>query len=385
MKIVHFAAGRVNPAAAKVGLVNVVYWLAREQAQAGNHVSVVVMPTTTDYENIQDAPFEILEYRRPTLGGFRIDRKLFDDIDKEKIQIDIAHLHSVWSPAMVTLGGELRKRGIPYVVSSHGSFSPILLKKPRLLKQGFRILCGLGLANHSAFVHLHSSDEVQDAISFGVKAPLVIAEQGIESSAIPTNSPRDWFVKNYPQYQGTFKILFLGRLDPWHKGIDLLLRATAIALKTAPDITLFLMGPEKRRYRTEIPALIEQLGIGERVVLTGPIYAPGKKYSAMASADCFALTSRFEGFPLTVLEAMVCGTPVIITPGTNAAGIVQAGEAGLICEPDPVSIAKALLDLKCDSSKRTQMGRSGAAAALQYTWHRTADTLLKAYSRVLGR
>lgn len=380
MNIVHFTTGRINPAAAKVGLVNVIYWLAREQTHAGQAVSVVVMPQKTDYENVQNEAFQIREYGSPRLGGVSLDPECFEDIDKGRLNLDIAHLHGIWSPAMAMIGEKLHRRGIPYVVSSHGSFSPLLLKKPWIRKHVYRFVVGLRLANRAAFVHLHSPDEVLDAKSFGVTSKLVVAEQGINMGAIPDNPARDWLEKRYPHCKDTFKVVFLGRLDPWHKGVDLLLRATAIALRTAPDVTLFLIGPEKRRYRREIPKLISRLGLAERVVMAGPLYEPAEKYGALSSADCFALTSRFEGFPLTVLEAMGCGTPVIVTPGTNAAEIVRSGGAGTVCAPHPDAISTALLQMKSDESLRGTIRASARKAASQYTWARAAAVLTDAYA-----
>jgi glycosyltransferase involved in cell wall biosynthesis len=364
-----------------VGLANVVYWLAQEQAQAGHDVTVAILPEKLTFKNSSDVRFRILEYKQPTLAGFAIDQQLFSDIDSGVLQIDIAHLHSLWVPAMVAVARKLQQRGIPYAVSSHGSFSPLLLKKPWLIKQAFRMFFGLRLANQAAFIHLHSADEIQDAKSFGVKSKLVVAEQGIDVSAIPAEPEREWFSTRYPQHGSKFKVVFLGRLDPWHKGIDLLLRATATALRTAPDIILFLVGPEKRRYRNAIPDLIAELGIKQNVLMVGPLYELADKYGALSSADCFALTSRFEGFPLTVLEAMACGTPVIVTPGTNAGGIVRSGHAGLVCAPEPEAIAAALLEMHADSSERQRMRERARQAAGQYTWAKAAALLIGAYGK----
>ncbi|MDR3773940.1 MAG: glycosyltransferase family 4 protein, partial [Terracidiphilus sp.] len=124
MNIVHFTTGRVNPAAAKVGLVNVIYWLADAQAKAGHHVSVVVCPVKRDYENATQAAFEIREYPYSILGGMFVEKQLLSDIQLGSLKIDIAHLHGVWNMHMAAIGSALYKLGIPYVVSSHGSFAP---------------------------------------------------------------------------------------------------------------------------------------------------------------------------------------------------------------------------------------------------------------------
>lgn len=382
MNIVHFAAGRINPSAAKDGASNVIYWLARAQSLAGHHVTIVVLPKRTDFPNAQDPNLSFREYRRPSLAGFAIDRKLFRDIDSGNLPIDIAHLHGLWGGEMVAVGSGLRRRGIPYVMSSHGGFGSGLRALMRVRKLIFRRVFGVPLANHAAFIHVHSQGEVQAARDYGVRRNLVIAEQGVNVDDIPLEPRRDWFSRNFPNQEKTFKIVYLGRLDPWNKGIDELLRGLAIALRTRPDISLFLIGPEKRRYRTEIPTLIAELGIGDRVIMPGPLYAPEEKYGALASADCFILPSRSEGFPLTVLEAMGCGTPVIVSAETNTGGVVCGCGAGMVCEISAEGIAHCLLAISSDPAAQLEMRANARRGAEKYTWARSAGILLEAYKTV---
>lgn len=383
MYIVHFTSGRINPAAAKVGLVNMIYWLALEQAKAGHSVSVVVLPEKRDYDNIENAGFEIREYGTPTNGGFTLDKKLLQDIDSRSLKIDIAHLHGVWSPIVAAMGSALRKRRIPYVVSSHGSFSPGIRQRQVVRKWGFRVLFGLRLVNKSLFVHIHSQDEARDAQDFGVTAPIFVAEQGVSRDAIPSGLTANWLADKFPQHKSSFKMLFLGRLDPWHKGIDRLLEAVSIARAEVPNIVLFLVGPKKRRYSSEIPRLITKLGLSDHVVLVGPLYDPQDKYSALISSDLFVLTSRFEGFPLTVLEALACGVPVLVTKGTNAGGMLADKRAGIVCEGRAKEIASAIVKAASTPDQLRSMAARGMELVKSQTWERTAALLLDEYARRL--
>ncbi len=383
MNIVHFASGRINPAAAKVGLVNVIYWLALEQARSGHKVSVVVLPEKRDYENVANAGFAIREYAPPMRAGFAIDKQLLRDIDSGALKIEIAHLHGVWSPVVAVLGAALRKRRIPYVVSSHGSFSPGIRQKQALRKWAFKVLFGQPLVNNALFVHIHSQDEARDAEDFGVTVPLVVAEQGFSANAILSRLAPDWLSKRYPQHQEAFKLIFLGRLDPWHKGIDHLLEAVALARKSVVNLVLFLAGPTKRRYSSEIPNLIKKFGLEDQVVLVGPLYDLEEKYSALASADLFVLTSRFEGFPLTVLEALACGVPVLVTNGTNAGSLLKGNEAGIVCEGRPEGIADGIVKAASSRDELRSMAARGLELVKIQTWERTAALLLDEYARRL--
>jgi len=376
MNIVHFTTGRINPAAAKVGLVNVIYWLADAQVKAGHRVTVVVLPEKLDYENTREATFAIREYPHALRGGFIVDRQLLSDIDHGTLKIDIAHLHGVWNLEIAAIGAALHKRGIPYVVSSHGSFAPLILRKQMLLKYSFRALRGLPLVNNASFVHLHSENEIKDARSFGVRSATVVAEQGFNAGSIPPKLSSDWLSEKYPEHKDAFKMVFLGRLDPLVKGIDLLLDGFSRALpKIGDDVALFLIGPEKRKYKSKVPGWIAKFGLKNRVIFVGPLYDPAEKFSALASADIFVLTSRFEGFPLTVLEAMACGTPVLVTPGTNASGIINTNDAGIVCSGDAESISRAIIRAVSNPVQLSAMGARGRRVIEGLTWEKTASVL----------
>lgn len=100
-----------------------------------------------------------------------------------------------------------------------------------------------------------------------------------------------------------------GRLVP-SKGIDLLLEA--VAQCGHPDLRLTVLGDGP--LRQELAERAAELGIADRVWLAG---YQGNPYPFYARADAFVLSSRYEGFPNVVLEALACGTPVISTPATG--------------------------------------------------------------------
>jgi alpha-1,3-rhamnosyl/mannosyltransferase len=99
-------------------------------------------------------------------------------------------------------------------------------------------------------------------------------------------------------------------------------------------------------------------------------------------AALFVLLSHYEGFGFTVLEALGCGVPAVIS---NRASLPEiAGEAALLVEPDDLEgVAEAMQCGLADSELRASLAARGLAQASRFTWERTAQATLELYQRVL--
>ena len=125
----------------------------------------------------------------------------------------------------------------------------------------------------------------------------------------------------------------LGRLDR-QKGYDVLLRALA----ELPGVALVLVGGGPERAALERQAA--EAGLTERVLFAGWQEEPRRH---LTTFDAFVLPSRFEGFPLSVVEAMLAGLPVVASRVGSVPEAVRDGETGLLVRPDdPHALAAAL-------------------------------------------
>jgi glycosyltransferase involved in cell wall biosynthesis len=101
------------------------------------------------------------------------------------------------------------------------------------------------------------------------------------------------------------------------------------------------------------------------------------------AASLLTTPSFYEGFGLPALEAMACGTPVVVSDRPSLPEIV--GEAGLLVDPDdPDSIAQALARVLTDGALRTQMREKGLTQAARFSWERAAQETLAVYGQVLS-
>ncbi|MEX1158513.1 MAG: glycosyltransferase family 1 protein [Thermomicrobiales bacterium] len=178
-------------------------------------------------------------------------------------------------------------------------------------------------------------------------------------------------------------VLYVGGLDI-RKRLPQLIRGFAAALPLLPE-TYDLVIPG--RAHTDNPViypplepLIRELGIADRVRLIGFVSEEDKR-DLYRAASVFVFASEYEGFGLNPLEAMACGAPVICSNRSSLLEVV--GDAGLLIDPEPDAIARALVHVLTDDALRADLARRGLRRAATFSWNRTMRLTLSAYHDVL--
>jgi glycosyltransferase involved in cell wall biosynthesis len=154
-----------------------------------------------------------------------------------------------------------------------------------------------------------------------------------------------------------------------------LLAAADIALRAEPRLRLLIVGqgflePEVRR-------LHEQLGLGERCLILG--YRDDVMY-VLAASDFFVLSSRFEGLPIAVMEAMAMGLPVVATDVGGIPEAVRSGTEGRLTAPaNPEALAESMLAITTDDEARARMSEAARRRGAQFDVRRAVQTIEQAY------
>jgi glycosyltransferase involved in cell wall biosynthesis len=175
-------------------------------------------------------------------------------------------------------------------------------------------------------------------------------------------------------------VLCVSRHDPV-KGIDVLLDAMALV---PPPTRLVVIGDGTET--DTLRAQIDRLDLAERVELRPGMWGEQRAADVMWAFDALVLPSRLEGFPVTVVEAMLAGLPVISTDVGSVRESVRPGETGwIVPAEDPAALAAAIEAVVADPSTARAMGARGRELALErFTIDATVAAWVALYRQVLS-
>lgn len=132
----------------------------------------------------------------------------------------------------------------------------------------------------------------------------------------------------------------------------------------------------------EIQERVETSGLASRVEFV-PYTTPSELCRLYREARVFVLPSRYEGFGLTALEEMACGTPVV---AGNVASVPEVvADAAILVDPeDTVELSDALYRVFTDSELRRELRTRGLTRAAGFSWKRTAAEVLRILDDVMA-
>jgi glycogen(starch) synthase len=190
---------------------------------------------------------------------------------------------------------------------------------------------------------------------------------------------------------GHLKVIFVGRLEE-RKGVYQLARAIPEVAKGSPAVKFYFIGNDTmtatggQSVKAELIHILENNGGLEHAIFTGPVpHASMPEY--FRSADIFVLPSLYDNAPLTCLEALSSGTPIV---GTSTGGMkeyVVIGESGtIIAAGDVGALSAALIELLNDPAKRQSYSKAARLRAVElFSREITAQKSVDLYNQAIGR
>jgi glycosyltransferase involved in cell wall biosynthesis len=298
---------------------------------------------------------------------------------------DIVHIHSLYRFPVTVAAWWARRTGVPYLIMPHGSLDPFLFKQSQYnlpLKRIYECLFDIPNLNHAAAVHYTVEEEAQRAAFLKLRTKPVILPYGIDWEGYRRLPPQGSFRRRIKLNDQVPLVLFLGRIN-FKKGLDLLVPAFGRVVQKLPDARLAVVGPDNEGYSSKVREWCVEQGIQDKVFFVDHLGLEKVK-EAYVDADVFVLPSYTENFGLTVVEAMACGTPVIISDQVNICREVHRSRAGIVVSLDPCAVADAIYRVLVDKELASDMGRQGRRAAERYAWPHIVEQLTKIYIKLLN-
>ncbi|HYR89058.1 MAG TPA: glycosyltransferase [Terriglobia bacterium] len=237
---------------------------------------------------------------------------LFHDVRRQLSGYDIVHIHELRNTVTVAAYEAVRKVGLPFVLSPHGGLQWLGKHRAKLV---FDKLWGRSILRHATRLIAVSPLEEKDARMFDVKPEQISL---LPNTVFPddyANLPESGEFRQKWQIREDKIVLFLGRMH-WVKGADLLIKALAQSHASLSNVHLVIAGPDDTQER-ELRRMLAGTPLQQRTTFTGFLDHKAK-LQALVDASVVAIPSRSEVFAIAALEALMCGTPVILS---SACGI----------------------------------------------------------------
>jgi len=360
MKILHY---KPTICLEEGGVVRAVLDMCTEMAGAGHEVTLA----TTDTKDVPQ-PWREGAPGCPSLLTVpnRMRPTHCDALVRRIGEVDVVHLHAVWQPTNLQVAKACRRLGKPYIVSIHGMLDDWTIGQKHLKKRVFLALGGSPYLSHAAVVHATAEAELSQATKWlggapGEVVPLLFDLAGF--AELPGSGPA---LAKFPEIDTSVpRLLFLSRIN-YKKGVDRLLRAAAILRDRGIAFQLLIAGTGDEPYASQMHALRDQLGLGDRVLFLGFVSGV-EKVSLYQAATAFVLPTSQENFGFVYFEALACGTPVVTTRGTDTWPEIESSGGGVIASGEPEPFAEAIAGLLAEGEPAiAARGEKARAWTLDY-------------------
>lgn len=287
---------------------------------------------------------------------------------------DLVIFHEVYHTEFVKLANELKRKSIPYIIIPHGCLTIEAQSKKRLKKTVANALVfNRFIENSMALQFLSIKEKKQTAF----EKNCIIGTNGI---ALPEKKKVIDSSKNYIVFS------YIGRLEIHIKGLDLLFDAIEQKYDFLKDkgCIFNLYGPSFLDYQDKIEDIIKRKKIADIVKLHQAVRGEEKERILLES-DIFIQTSRTEGMPQGILEALAYGIPCIVTEGTNLKKDIEKYDAGWGATISSESIATAIENSIIERNRWKEKSFNAINLIQEkYSWDKVGENSINMYRKLIG-
>ncbi|MFN2509279.1 MAG: glycosyltransferase [Chthoniobacterales bacterium] len=356
-------------------------------AKWGHTVEIVSLDAPAD-PWVHESPVTV-HALGPGRGSYGYTSRFVRWLEARRAEYDAVIVHGLWQYSSFGVWRALRGTATPYVVFPHGMLDPWFNRTyplKRLKKLLYWPWAEYRVLRDAAAVLFTSEEERRLAReSFALyRCREVVVNYGTAAPEVDLSAARDKFLQAYPKLRGKTLFLFLSRLHE-KKGCDLLIEAFAAARRSAAEpgrLHLVLAGPgADQGYGLRLREMAESAFGSEQdalpVTFTGMLSGE-MKWGAFSAAEVFILPSHQENFGIAVVEALACGTPVLVSNKVNIWREIVQDEAGFAEDDDREGTVRLIRRwIELDEATRGEM-RENARRCFEgrFEIHRATESLL---------
>jgi 1,2-diacylglycerol 3-alpha-glucosyltransferase len=361
------------------GITNYIDLNKRALENAGHEVYVF---TFGDLEYTDD---ELRVIRNPGLPladtGFYLSLRYKTKHKKLLQTMDVVHVHHPFLSGRLALS-YCRRAHIPIVFTNHTRYD--LYAQARMPLMPHEVSHGLLQAYMPDFC-----EEMDLVISPSHGMEKILRQYGVKShvEVVPNGVDLTSFYNAKPLARSEFGfkdddilLVFVGRIAP-EKNLEFLIQSFAGVAQVVPNAYLLIAGTGQKEHMEEIKPLPAEYGVQDRVRFVGML-PYDKLASYLAMCDAFVTASVTEVHPLSVIEAMGTGLPVLGIDSPGVGDSIADGETGLLAKEDVASFTAKLTYLCLNRDLQKRFGVAARKASEQYSIERTTKIMLDHYSRL---
>lgn len=220
----------------------------------------------------------------------------------------------------------------------------------------------------------------QDLIEHKFKKPIVVCRNGVKAADFRVDRRAQTAFKKKHHIQDDQVLMYVGRLSK-EKNLDILLNVFADVLKRQPTAQLVVVGGGP--IRDDLEAQARQMGVGQRVVFAGELpHQQLLKTGVLQLASMFVTASTSEVQPMSIIEAMFAGLPLLIAKARGNIELVQ-GNGYLSSAKNPAGFAQKIVSVLQNKAQLAKLSQASANLAREYTVEATAASYLDAYRKAI--
>jgi glycosyltransferase involved in cell wall biosynthesis len=283
--------------------------------------------------------------------------------------------HEVYPVKYISIFNQIRNK-YNYIIVPHGCLTTNAQKIKKMKKVIGNFIFYKNFVKNAKYIQYLSEEEKNMSVNWNKKA--FICGNGISASGK---------IKSDFKIDDKINLIYVGRYSVYHKGLDILINGFISNKEYVKKNNIFLnlYGKECYGGTSQLQDLVHNNCMDEVIKFNGPIYGEDKLAKILES-DFFIQTSRLEGQPLGVMEALMLGLPVIVSEGTTFSDFVIDNDCGFVCS-DVLEFSKMFEQIvKCKrSDELSKLSVNARTAAINsFSWDIIAKKSIDYYRKIIN-